>query len=114
MVSGSGAAALNPEAVQKSSIARAESTGIGFTQERFLTRARALFYARIAFLTLGLLVLGVPGWSQALGIDGAGPVVVYLAMVGYSAANYALLRKSKLGRAATFATLCADLVVLVW
>jgi len=114
MVSGSGAAALNPEAVQKASIARAESTGIGFTEDRFLTRARALFYARIAFLTLGLLVLGVPGWSSALGIGGPVAVVVYLAMVAYSAANYLLLRNPSLGRAVTFATLCADLLVLVW
>src|SRR5205814_1821499 len=60
MVSGSGAAALNPEAVQKASIARAESTGIGFTEDRFLTRARALFYARIALLTLGPPLLTVP------------------------------------------------------
>jgi signal transduction histidine kinase len=113
-VSRSGAALLDPEAVQKASIARAESTGIGFTEERFLTRARALFYARIAFLTLGLLVLGVPGWSSALGIGGPVAVVVYVAMVAYSAANYLLLRSSALGRAVTFATLCADLVVLVW
>jgi two-component system, NarL family, sensor histidine kinase DegS len=113
-VNASGAAALNPEAVQQASMARAESTGIGFTEERFLTRARALFYARIAFLTLGLLVLGVPGWSSALGIGGPVAVVVYVAMVAYSAANYLLLRSPALGRAVTFATLCADLVVLVW
>src|SRR3954468_1466597 len=113
-MSGSGAAALDPEAVQKASIARAESTGIAFTEERFLTRARALFYARIAFLTLGLLVLGVPGWSSALGIGGPLAVAVYLAMVAYSAANYLLLRNATLGRPVTFATLCADLSVLVW
>ncbi|MFL5457204.1 MAG: hypothetical protein ACJ78X_12445, partial [Myxococcales bacterium] len=68
----------------------------------------------IAFLTLGLLVLGVPGWSSALGIGGAGAVAVYLAMLGYSAANHALLRNPRLGRPVTFATLCADLGVLVW
>jgi signal transduction histidine kinase len=113
-VSGSGAAALDPEAVHQAAIARAESTGIGFTEDRFLTRARALFYARIAFLTLGLLVLGVPSWSGALGIGGPVAVVVYIAMVAYSAANYLLLRNAVLGRAVTFATLCADLVVLVW
>ncbi|MFL5446238.1 MAG: sensor histidine kinase [Myxococcales bacterium] len=113
-MTGPGAAALDPEAVRDSSVARADSTGIGFTQERFLTRARALFYARIAFLTLGLLVLGVPGWSSALGIGGTGAVAVYLAMLGYSAANHALLRNPRLGRPVTFATLCADLGVLVW
>src|SRR5256885_10798369 len=108
MVSETGAAALDPEAVQKASIARAESTGIGFTEERFLTRARALFYARIAFLTLGLLVLGVPGWSSALGIGGPLPVGAYLAMVAYSAPHYLLLTNATRGRPATLATLFAD------
>src|SRR3954469_14350411 len=108
-MSGSGAAALDPEAVQKASIAPAESTGIAFTEERFLTRARALFYARIAFLTLGLLVLGVPGWASALGIEGSGAIAVYVAMVAYSAANYFLLTNAALGRPVTFITLCADL-----
>jgi two-component system sensor histidine kinase DegS len=110
----SGAAALDRDAVRDSQVARAESTGIGFNEDRFLTRARALFYARIAFLTLGLLVLGVPGWSSALGIEGPGAIAVYVAMVAYSAANYFLLTNAALGRPVTFITLCGDLVVLVW
>jgi signal transduction histidine kinase len=85
-----------------------------FQEDRFLTRARALFYARLAFLTLGLGVIGVPSWSAAFGIHGSKPFAVYLAMVAYSAANYLFLARKTLGRVLTFVTLCADLCVLVW
>jgi signal transduction histidine kinase len=85
-----------------------------FSEDRFQTRARALFYARLAFLVLGLGVIGVPAWSQAFGIGGGGAVTVYLIMVAYSAANYLLLPKKRIGRPLTFVTLCADLCVLIW
>ncbi len=85
-----------------------------FQEDRFLTRARALFYARLAFLVLGLGVIGVPAWSEAFGIRSANAFAVYLAMVAYSAVNYVLLPRGKIGKALTFATLCADLCVLVW
>lgn len=90
-----------------------ETTATGFTEDRFLTRARALFYARLAFLVLGLGVIGLPSWSHAFGIGGPLAYAVYLVMVAYSAANYAFLDKPKVGRALTFVTLCADLSVLV-
>jgi signal transduction histidine kinase len=86
----------------------------GFTDDRFLSRARALFYARLAFLVLGLGVIGVPSFAQAFGVGGPGAFAVYLIMVAYSAANYAVLPRPTAGRAATFVTLCADLCVLVW
>jgi signal transduction histidine kinase len=85
-----------------------------FHEDRFLTRARALFYARLAFLVLGLAVIGVPSWSAAFGVGGPKAFAVYLAMVGYGAANYLLLGHPRLGKPLTFATLCADLLVLVW
>lgn len=85
-----------------------------FHEDRFLTRARALFYTRLAFLVLGLAVIGVPSWSAAFGVGGRGAIAVYLAMVAYSGANYLLLGHPKLGKPLTFATLCADLSVLVW
>ena len=84
-----------------------------FHEDRFLTRARALFYARLAFLVLGLGVIGVPSWSAAFGIGGPKAFAVYLVMVAYSAANYLLLPHKKIGKVLTFATLCADLCVLV-
>src|SRR2546423_12535001 len=85
-----------------------------FREDRFLTRARALFYARLAFLVLGLGVIGVPAWSQAFGVGGAGAVAIYLVMVAYSAANYVFLPRPKGGPGLTFSTPCADLCVLVW
>ncbi|MGZ6125552.1 MAG: sensor histidine kinase, partial [Myxococcales bacterium] len=85
-----------------------------FHEDRFLTRARALFYARLAFLVLGLAVIGVPSWSAAFGVGGPRAFAFYLVMVGYSAANYLLLAHPRLGKPLTFATLCADLAVLVW
>src|SRR5207302_153999 len=97
--------AARPERTERSRI---------FQEDRFLTRARALFYARLAFLVLGLGVIGVPSWSAAFGIRGSKPFAVFLLMVAYSAANYLFLARKKLGKALTFATLCADLCVLVW
>src|SRR5437870_8917566 len=85
-----------------------------FREDRFLTRARALFYARLAFLVLGLGVIGVPSWSAAFGVGGPKAFAVYLVMVAYSAANYVFLARKTVGKALTFATLCADLCVLVW
>jgi two-component system, NarL family, sensor histidine kinase DegS len=93
---------------------RPEVTASGFTEDRFLTRARALFYARLAFLVLGLGVIGIPSWSHAFGIGGPIAFAVYLLMVAYSSANYALLARPRIGRPLTFVTLCADLCVLVW
>ena len=114
------AAALNPprgEGAPRLGLfsGASESSGTkgGFTEDRFLTRARALFYARLAFLMLGLGVIGVPAWSQAFGVGGPGAFAIYLVMVAYSAANYVFLANRKLGRILTFTTLCADLCVLV-
>ncbi len=96
------------------SSAERSGTSGAFSEDRFLTRARALFYARLAFLVLGLGVIGVPSWSQAFGVGGPRAYAVYLVMVAYSAANYVFLPKKRVGRILTFATLCADLCVLVW
>ena len=85
-----------------------------FREDRFLVRARALFYARLAFLVLGLGVIGVPSWSAAFGVGGPKAFAIYLIMVAYSAANYVFLAHKTVGKALTFATLCADLCVLVW
>jgi two-component system sensor histidine kinase DegS len=85
-----------------------------FSRDRFLMRARALFYARLALLALGLGILVVPAWKAAFGIETAGPVVVYLVMVAYSAVNYVFLERPKVGSALTFVTLSLDLFVLVF
>src|SRR5919204_4579441 len=83
---------------------RSEKSRI-FHEDRFLTRAKALFYARLAFLVLGLGVIGVPAWSEAFGVGGPGAFAIYLVMVAYSAANYVFLPRKRIGRVLTFVTL---------
>lgn len=80
--------------------------------ERFSDRARALFYARLAFLAIGLCVLAVPGWSRFLGTTSSIAFVVYFAVIAYSVANFLLIDHPTLGRPLTFATLCLDLAAL--
>jgi two-component system sensor histidine kinase DegS len=81
-------------------------------QERFATRARALFYARMMFLTLGLCILGVPIWRNYFGF---GPLAFggYFFMLLYSVANYLVLGQEPVDRFFTYVTLCLDLVVMI-
>lgn len=85
-----------------------------WAHEKFVTRARALFYTRLAFLTLGLGVLGVPAWSHAFQTDGPWGFLIYLGMLSYSIANFVVVEHPVVGRIATFVTLCLDLLVLVY
>lgn len=83
-----------------------------WVQERFAARARALFYARMMFLTLGLGILAVPVWRYyfhftTLAFGG------YVFMLLYSVANYLVLGHERAGRIVTYITLCLDLVVMV-
>ncbi|MBI4816544.1 MAG: sensor histidine kinase [Deltaproteobacteria bacterium] len=80
--------------------------------ERFSERARALFYARLAFLAIGLGVLAVPSWSQYLGATSTYAFAIYFGVIGYSVTNYVFLEHPKLGRPLTFLTLNLDLVAL--
>lgn len=81
--------------------------------ERFSDRARALFYARLAFLAIGLAVLAVPSWSQFLGTTSSTAFIIYFAVIAYSVANYLLLDHPRLGRPITFVTLTLDLIALM-
>lgn len=83
-------------------------------EEKFATRARALFFTRLAFLTIGLTVIAVPSWSLSLGIHGQGAFAVFFAMLGYSIVNFLVLQHPTVGRAVTFVTLCLDLLVAVY
>ena len=82
--------------------------------EKFVTRARTLFYARLAFLAIGLLLLAVPGFGLAFGIQGRMRFIVYFGMLGYSIANFLVIEHKIVGRYATFFTLCLDLLVMVY
>ena len=85
-----------------------------FARERFLMRARALFFARAALLGIGLCTLLVPAWRTTFQVDSLGTISVYLLMVAYSAANYVLLERGRLGAVLTYITLCLDLGALLY
>ncbi|MBI5498568.1 MAG: sensor histidine kinase, partial [Deltaproteobacteria bacterium] len=82
--------------------------------ERFVVRAQALFFARVAFLVLGFGVLLVAEWRVAVGATGLGTAAWAVVALGYSVTNYLLVRNQKYGQTFTFATLCLDLVLLVY
>lgn len=69
-------------------------------RDRFIARARALFYARMTFLTLGLLILAVPVWRVYFGFT---PLAfgMYFFMLLYSVANYLALGHPRLGSVIT-------------
>ena len=81
-------------------------------QDRFSDRARALFYARLAFLGIGLGVLAVPSWSEYLGAMSSMPFLIYFAVIGYSVTNYLVLDHPRYGKPFTYVTLCLDLLAL--
>ncbi len=82
-------------------------------EERFVARARALFYARMMFLTLGLMILAVPAWANYFGLHGMVAFAGYFAMLLYSIANYMVIDHPVAGRFVTYITLCLDLMIMV-
>ncbi|NOK03501.1 MULTISPECIES: sensor histidine kinase [Myxococcus] len=91
----------------------AEQATASWEQDRFVARARALFYARMMFLTLGLLILAVPAWSGYFGLTGPFSFVGYFAMLLYSVANLLVIDHPKAGRWVTYITLCLDVTISV-
>lgn len=90
-----------------------EAATASWEQDRFVARARALFYARLMFLTLGLLLLAVPAWSNYFGLGGPIAFAGYFVMLLYSVANYMVIDHRAAGRTVTYVTLCLDIIVLV-
>ena len=82
-------------------------------QKRFVNRARALFYARLTFLALGLAILAVPKWSLYFGFQGTLAFAGYFAMLLYSVATFLVIEHPKAGRWVTYITLCFDLLIMV-
>ena len=80
---------------------------------RFATRARALFYARLAFLAIGLGVLAVRPWAEALGTSGAFAFIWYGVMLLYASGSFLAIDRPY-ARPLTFVTLCLDLLTLVY
>src|SRR5687767_10341467 len=81
-------------------------------RERFLTRATAVFYARIALLALGLGVMLIPSWKKAFHMDGVLPWLVFAAGIGWAVLCQYFAAHPMHGRRVMFATLLLDLIVL--
>jgi hypothetical protein len=59
----------------------AERTFVGHLEERFEVRAKALVYARLAIMSLGLFVLAVPAWRATLQLRIPNTLFWYLSYV---------------------------------
>jgi two-component system sensor histidine kinase DegS len=81
-------------------------------RESFLTRARAVFWARLAFLALGVAILSVPAWAEPFGARFPDGLPVVAAMLAYGLAAF-LLADRPAGRVANYVALCLDTAVLV-
>lgn len=92
--------------------AAADSAASPSPGDRFSDRARALFYARLAFLGIGLGVLAVPSWANYLGATGSRSFIVYFTVIAYSVANYLLLEHPRYGKPLTYLTLNFDVAAL--
>ena len=105
----------NPQLISAGiSLPETSSSDRVLKEEKFATRARALFFTRLAFLTIGLVMMSVPQWAQMLSIGGYGSFIVFFGMLGYSIANFLVLPNARIGKIVTFVTLCMDLIVAVY
>lgn len=82
-------------------------------KERFLTRATAVFFARLAFLVLGLGILLLPSWQRAFAVNGGRGWLVLLAAAASSGICQALASHRVQGRRVMFVTLLVDLSILL-
>ena len=81
--------------------------------ERFIAKARALFFARLLFLGMVFLMFVVPAWNQYFRLSSPVAVGIYVGMWLYGLANYTVLHRPVAGRVATYVSLCLDLVFMV-
>ncbi len=82
-------------------------------RERFLTRANAVFYARVACLCLGAALLLVPTWRALFASDLSRGVPVYALFFVSAVASRVVAPHPRHGRWAMFLSLIVDLVVLL-
>ena len=85
----------------------------GHVLERFEVRARALFYARLALMAIGLGVLVVPAWHEALKVSPPLGVYGYLVLLACHVLSYVWVGRPH-ARKVVFVTLCLDLLVLLY
>jgi signal transduction histidine kinase len=82
-------------------------------KERFLTRATAVFFARLALIMLGVGIVVLPSWRRAFDADGALPWLVLVVAAGSTWGCQALAAHPVHGRRVMFVTLLIDLSVLL-
>ena len=82
-------------------------------KERFLTRATAVFFARVAFLMLGVGLALLPSWQRAFHVNGPWPWVVIVLFAISTGACQAFAAHPVHGRRVMFVTLFVDLGVLL-
>ena len=82
-------------------------------RERYLTRATAVFYARVALLTLGLGALLVPSWRAAFTLSVPVPWLLFCAGLASALACQTMAAHPVHGRRVMFVTLIFDLGVLL-
>ncbi|HWV39659.1 MAG TPA: histidine kinase [Vulgatibacter sp.] len=89
-------------------------------RESFLARARSLVRVRLAALVVGVVVLLVPGWAAALGIEGRAFPLLLSGMALYAAACGVVLARARAegsqraARVVAGVALCLDAVVATW
>ena len=82
-------------------------------KERFLTRATAVFFARLAFLVLGLGILLLPSWQRAFAVESRLAWLVLLVAAVSSGVCQSLAAHPVQGRRIMFVTLLVDLSILL-
>ena len=90
-----------------------DQTVHGHARERFRARARALFYARLALMAIGLGVLVVPAWHEALSVSPPLGVYGYLVLLACHVLSYLWIDRPH-ARTVVFVTLCLDLLALLY
>ena len=90
-----------------------QQTIVGHVKERFEARARALVYARLTMMAIGLAVLAIPAWRQGFNIPFPQALFWYLGLLVCHVLGFLWVGK-KHARPVIFTTLCIDLLVLVY
>ena len=91
----------------------ADQTIFGHVHERFLSRVRALVYARLGLMAIGLLVLAVPPLRHGLDVALPQAVYWYVGLLALHALSYWLAERRG-GRTVLFVSLCIDLLALLY
>lgn len=84
-----------------------------YQTQKFVTRARTVLWARLAFLAIGFLILVIPKWSLRFGTEDSFAILWFGFVVVYCVFNFFVLRYSW-GRLFTFITLTFDLICLIY